>query len=64
MWAKIIKSKTIIFGFLVTVLGAIQTYLPNAQAAFDPVTYGVVTAIIGVLVIVLRFFTTTSVGDK
>jgi len=64
MWAKIIKSKTIIFGFLLTLLGAIQTYLPSAQAAFDPVTYGIATAVVGVLVIVLRFFTTCSIGDK
>lgn len=64
MWAKIRKSKTIIFGFILTLLGAIQINLPSAQAAFDPVTYGIITAVIGVLVIVLRFYTTTSIGDK
>lgn len=61
---KLLKSKTLVFGFLVTVLGAVQTYLPNVQALFDPVTYGVVTAAIGVLVIVLRAVTTQPLEDK
>lgn len=64
MWKKIIKSKTLIFGFIVTVLGAAQTNLPYVQAILDPVTYGILTALIGVAVVVLRFMTTTSVSDK
>ncbi|WP_028995844.1 hypothetical protein [Azonexus hydrophilus] len=64
MWAKIVKSKTIIFGFVIMLLGAIQTYLPNLQAALDPVTYGIATAVVGVLIIVLRFFTTIPVSEK
>lgn len=64
MFAKILKSKTIIFGLFITALGAFQTYLPNLQALFDPVTYGVLTAVVGILVIVLRFLTSTSISEK
>lgn len=64
MWKKILKSKTIIFGLVITLLGAVQTNLPYVQAILDPVTYGIATAVIGVVVIVLRFYTSTSISDK
>ncbi|MEF8758327.1 MAG: hypothetical protein V5B36_00945 [Candidatus Accumulibacter sp. UW25] len=59
-----LKSKTIWFGLLVTILGALQVYLPSVQTLFDDVTYGILTAIIGVLVIVLRYVTTVPLEQK
>ncbi len=62
--SKLHKSKTVVFGFVVMLLGAIQTYLPSIQAALDPVTYGLITASVGIAVVVLRYFTDTSLQDK
>ncbi len=54
-----INSKTIWFGFLLLVLGTLQTHLPELQELFDPTTYGLLTSVIGILVIILRYLTKT-----
>lgn len=58
------KSRTINFGLLVTILGGIQANIPSVQAAFTPMTYGVITAAVGMGIVVLRFLTTGAVEDK
>lgn len=58
------KSKTVIFGALLTAAGAIQTALPELQVLLDPTTFGIVTSIVGVTVIVLRFVTSTGLDTK
>jgi hypothetical protein len=58
------KSRTVLFGFVVTLLGALQTYLPNIQEYIAPKTYGLLTAAIGITVIVLRFLTTVPLKQK
>jgi hypothetical protein len=58
------KSKTIIFGILVAMLGAAQTYLPELQGIVGPEVYGKLTFGIGVIVAALRVATTTDLRDK
>lgn len=62
--AKWKKSKTVLFGLLVAVLGGVQTLLPNIDHLFSPGVYGVVTFTIGMVIIVLRYFTTTGLDEK
>lgn len=61
---KYLKSKTVWFGSLLVTLGAIQTYLPQIQTLISADTYSIATAAIGVIVIVLRSVTNTSISDK
>lgn len=62
--SQTLKSKTAIFGYLVTVLGLLQTNLPDFQSAFSPSTYGVITSGIGFAIIVLRALTNQPLSDK
>ena len=58
------KSRTVVFGFVVTLLGAVQTYLPNVQDYISPNTYGKLTLVIGVTIVVLRYLTTVPLQEK
>jgi hypothetical protein len=58
------RSKTVVFGLLVALLGGVQTYLPNVDHLFAPSTYGVITFTVGMVIIVLRFYTTKPLDDK
>lgn len=58
------KSKTINFGVLVTLLGAVQTFLPSVQAVLSPDMYGLMTAAIGTAIIALRMVTDKPVSEK
>lgn len=59
-----LKSKTAIFGYLITALGLLQANLPDFQAAFAPDTYGLITSGIGFAIIVLRTVTNQPLSDK
>lgn len=59
---KPLKSKTINFGLLLAIAGAVQVNLPSLQ--LDPATQGVATMVVGVIVVVLRFLTTKPVSEK
>jgi len=61
---NILKSKTVVFGLLVTIFGALQFYLPAVEKLLDATTYGLITAGIGIIVIVLRFLTTVPLDEK
>lgn len=61
---QILKSKTVLFGLLVAVLGGIQTLLPELKEIMDPMLYGLSTFIIGLTIIVLRFITTQPLDEK
>lgn len=61
---KYLKSKTVWFGSILVALGAIQTYLPQIQTLISADTYSIATAAIGVVVIVLRAVTSTSLNQK
>lgn len=58
------KSKTVVFGFVVAVLGAAQQYLPEIQALIDPDLYGKLTFCFGIVVVALRFVTSTDLNNK
>lgn len=60
---RLFKSKTINFGLMLVVLSAVQQYLPELQGLLKD-HYGIVTALIGVSIIVLRYLTTAPVGEK
>lgn len=57
---KYLKSKTVLFGLLLTLASAVQLFIP-----FLPPEYmGLVGAGIGAAVIVLRFLTTLPLNEK
>lgn len=54
---KMIKSRTLWFSFLLVVFGALYDNFSYLQSVIDPKYYGVLLAIIGVIVAILRFLT-------
>ena len=59
-----LKSKTVLFGSILAVLGGLQAALPDLQAFLSPAVYGYVTSAIGVIVIILRSVTSVPLEDK
>lgn len=59
---KSIKSKTINFGLLLAIAGAVQLNLPALQ--LTPETQGWATMVVGIVVVVLRYLTTKPVSQK
>lgn len=64
MFKKIIKSKTMIFAALLSMLGALQAGIGAFTAYFSPQSVGVATTIIGIVVALLRVVTTQGLSDK
>ena len=62
--AQTLKSKTALFGYTLTVLGAMQTTLPDFQNLISPSAYGIITSGIGFAVVVLRAITNKPLSDK
>lgn len=58
------KSKTMIFGSALSILGVIQMIIPQFAAMFDEHTYGVLTASIGAAVMILRSVTEKPLNEK
>jgi hypothetical protein len=58
------RSKTIYLGLAITVIGYIQSTLPTLAPWVEPHHLGVLNMILGLGVIVVRFFTSTSLEDK
>lgn len=59
-----IKSKTIMFGLFLAVLGTIQATLETFSTILTPEVYGVVTVVIGAIVAALRYVTTMPLDMK
>lgn len=59
---KPLKSRTIDFGLLLVIAGAVQLNLPALQ--LDPKVQGWAIMGIGVVVVVLRYLTTKPVSEK
>ncbi len=57
-----IKSKTMWFAFLLMILGAVQTALPELK--LPPEWYGVVNMLVAIMVAGLRFITTQPLSEK
>lgn len=58
------KSKTLVFGFLLTVLGTVQLSLGVFTPFMTPERFGLFSMVIGVIVAILRFVTNGSLDDK
>ncbi len=57
---KYLKSKTLLFGAALTVASVVQVFVPFLPAGY----VGVTGAVIGAVVIVLRFVTTVPLDEK
>ncbi len=60
---QLFKSKTINFGLLLAALTGVQQYMPELKTMLGS-HVDMVTGVVGIAVIVLRFMTTQPVGDK
>ena len=58
------KSKTVAFGLLLTLFSYAEDHLHSLQAYIPPKIYPLVTFIIGMIVLALRFVTTKPLEDK
>lgn len=56
------KSKTVIFGIIVAALSALQGFVLAIN--IDPMQQALIGFIISIIIIVLRFVTTTDLDDK
>jgi len=54
---KCYQSKTMWFSVALVIFGALLEYLPYLQSVIDPKYYGMIFAIVGVIVAVLRYVT-------
>jgi len=57
------KSKTVWFSTAITVLGAVETYMPFLKDMIGN-HYGAVLAGVGIVTALLRFATTDAISDK
>jgi len=51
------KSKTIWFGFLIMIFGALHQNFPFLQGILSQKTYGISLMVIGISIQILRYFT-------
>lgn len=56
------KSKTVIFGIIVAALSALQGFVLAIN--IDPIHQALIGFILSIIIIVLRFVTTTDLDDK
>lgn len=56
--------RTLTFALLLGIFGAVEATLPGLQKLISPEMYGYGTVLVSVVVAVLRFVTTTAVGDS
>jgi len=54
---KCYQSKTMWFSVALVIFGALLEYLPYLQSVIDPKYYGVIFAIVGIIVAFLRYIT-------
>jgi hypothetical protein len=59
-----LKSKTILFSLVLTVLSTIQASLGVFTSFLSPTAYGILGMIVGVIVAVLRYVTTQPLTEK
>lgn len=58
------KSRTVWTGTILLVLSAIQTNMIDLAAVMDPKIYGLVTFVLSVVIIALRFVTNKPLDEK
>ena len=54
---KCYQSKTMWFSVALVIFGALLEYLPYLQTVIDPKYYGIIFAVVGVIVAILRYIT-------
>ena len=57
-------SKTMWFSLALVIFGALEAGFPYLQNIIDPQYYGVILVAIGIIVAILRFYTTKPMSDK
>ena len=58
------RSKTMLLGLSVVILGVIYDNFMYVQNIIDPQYYGIILIIIGIALAILRFFTTLPLDKK
>lgn len=61
---KYLKSKTLLFGFLLSILGVVEINIQMFQNYMTAELFGWFSLIVGISVSVLRYITTTSLDEK
>ena len=61
---QILKSKTMMFALALAVFGVIEMQIKVFAAYMTPEAFGIFNIVIGVIVAVLRVFTTLPLSDK
>ena len=61
---QVLKSKTMLFALALAVFGVIEMQAKLFAAYMSPEAFGVFNIVIGVIVAVLRVFTTLPLSDK
>lgn len=64
MFLQIVRSKTMLFAILLSVLGVIQASMDVFTPYLTPQASGIVTLIIGLVVAILRVVTTQPLSEK
>lgn len=63
-WQMFKRSKTLIFAFLLSILGTVQMSLGIFTPYMSPERFGMFSFVVGLIVTILRFITKTSLNDK
>lgn len=63
-WQMFKRSKTLIFAFLLSILGTVQMSLGVFTPYMSPERFGMFSFVVGLVVTILRFVTKTSLDDK
>ena len=63
-WQMFKRSKTLIFAFLLSILGSVQMSLGIFTPYMSPERFGIFSFVVGIVVTILRFVTKTSLDDK
>lgn len=61
---KYLKSKTLLFGFLLSILGVVEINIQMFQNYMTAEVFGWFSLLVGILVSALRYVTTTSLDEK
>lgn len=60
----VLKSKTMIFSFLLVFLGGVEQSLPSIQNSIPPDVYPIIVQVIGLVTAALRWVTNAPLEDK
>lgn len=63
-WQMFKRSKTLIFAFLLSILGTVQMSLGIFTPYMSPERFGIFSFVVGIIVTILRFVTKTSLDGK